>query len=148
VPLEKGVGPSHAIDARKCISYWTIELRGATPEETREETGRHVFGCDICQDVCPWNRWDRVEVTEAEEYRPRNAEPDLIEWANVSEDEFQARFTETPVERARYAGFLRNVCTAMGNAGLPEYREHLERLAQHEDPSVREHAQWALARIG
>ncbi len=77
VPIEEGFGPSHALDARRCISYWTIELRGATPEAAREQTGRHVFGCDICQDVCPWNRWDRAPVTDAEEFQPRNAEPDL-----------------------------------------------------------------------
>ena len=147
VPLEPGAGPSHALDATRCISYWTIELRGSLPEENRAEAGRHVFGCDICQDVCPWNRWDRIEPTSAEEYQPRNAEPDLIEWANLTVEEFETRFAETPLERARHAGFLRNVCTAMGNAGLPEFREPLERLAHHSDDTVREHALWALSQL-
>jgi epoxyqueuosine reductase len=147
VPLENASGPSHALDARRCISYWTIELRGPTPEQSREETGRHVFGCDICQDVCPWNRWDRASRTTAEEYQPRNAEPDLAEWAGLSEEEYRVRFADTPLERTRYAGFLRNVCTAMGNAGLAEFREPLERLAEHEDSAVREHARWALQRL-
>jgi epoxyqueuosine reductase len=146
-PLNAGEGPSHALDARKCISYWTIELRGPTPEAAREATGRHVFGCDICQDVCPWNRWDRMEPTSAEEYQPRNAEPDLAEWAGLAEEEYRVRFADTPLERARYAGFLRNVCTAMGNAGLEEFRAPLERLAEHEDATVQEHARWALEKI-
>ena len=147
VPLGADAGPSHALDATRCISYWTIELRGPVDEENRAEIGRHVFGCDICQDVCPWNRWDRIETTSAEEYQPRNAEPDLIEWANLSEEEYQARFAESPIERTRYAGFLRNVCTAMGNARSAEFREPLERLARHEDATVREHALWALAQV-
>ncbi|MEZ5396450.1 MAG: tRNA epoxyqueuosine(34) reductase QueG [Bryobacterales bacterium] len=147
VPLEPGPGPSHALDATRCISYWTIELRGPVPEPNRAEIGRHVFGCDICQDVCPWNRWDRIETTNADEFQPQNAEPDLLEWASLSEEEYQSRFAETPLERSRYSGFLRNVCTAMGNAALPRFREPLERLAQHEDLEVREHAQWALARL-
>ena len=147
VPLADGAGPSHALDSRRCISYWTIEQRGPLAEDDRAETGRHVFGCDICQDVCPWNRWDRAAQTDAEEYQPRNAEPVLAEWANLTEEEYRVRFADTPLERGRYAGFLRNVCTAMGNAGLAEFREPLERLAQHEDQAVREHALWALGRL-
>ncbi len=148
VPLEPGAGPSHALDSRRCISYWTIEQRGAVDEENRAASGRHVFGCDICQDVCPWNRWDRAPRTDAPEYQPVNAEPDLAEWAGLSEQEYRARFASTPLERTRHAGFLRNVCTAMGNAGLDEFREPLERLAEHEDAGVREHALWALAKLG
>lgn len=147
VPLEPGAGPSHALDARRCISYWTIELRGPVPEENRPEVGRHVFGCDICQDVCPWNRWERAARTDAPEYQPRNAAPELAEWAGLTEEEYRVRFADTPLERAKYAGFLRNVCTAMGNAGLAEFREPLARLAEHDDETVREHARWALERL-
>ncbi len=140
VPAE---GPGWALDSRLCISYFTIELRGEIPEDMREGVGAHVFGCDICQDVCPWNR--RAAVSEA--FPPRAFAPPLAALAALSEQEFLEMFRDTPVPRARYAGFLRNVCVAMGNAGSPRFREPLERLAAHADPLVAGHARWALAQI-
>ncbi|MDA0206532.1 MAG: tRNA epoxyqueuosine(34) reductase QueG [Acidobacteria bacterium] len=137
-------GPSHALDARRCISYWTIELKGEIPEENRGEIGRHVFGCDICQDVCPWNRPARAATTDAEEFQPANAEPSLEELATMTQEQFNDRFAGTPIERSRYAGFLRNVAVAMGNSGNPEVMATLERLAEFDDPNVRVHALWAL----
>ncbi len=142
-----GEGPSHALDSRRCISYWTIELRGEIPEENRGEVGRHVFGCDICQDVCPWNRGGRAAVTQAPEYGAKNAEPDLARLAALSEDEFNERFASSPIERTRYQGFLRNVAIAMGNSGKEKFLEPLERLAGFEDAIVREHALWAISRL-
>jgi epoxyqueuosine reductase len=139
-------GDGFALDSRRCISYFTIELRSAIPEEWRDAMGKHVFGCDICQDVCPWNR--RAAVTADPAFAPREFAPPLEKLAALSEAEFRAMFRGSPVNRARYAGFLRNVAVAMGSLGCPEFREPLERLAQSENVLVAEHARWALARIG
>jgi epoxyqueuosine reductase len=138
-------GSHYAIDSRRCISYFTIELRGGVPEELRGGIGGNVFGCDICQDVCPWN--GRALVTGEPGYQARHYAPDLEALAAVSEEEFRAMFRGTPVTRARYSGFLRNVAIAMGNRGLERFREALERLAASEDPMVAEHAQWSLERV-
>jgi epoxyqueuosine reductase len=135
----------YMLDARRCVSYFTIELRGTIPEEFRTGMGPHVFGCDICQDVCPWNR--RAPVTEDPAFAPRLYAPRLEKLAAISEDEFREIFRASPVRRARYNGFLRNVAIAMGNAGLEKFREPLERLAAGSDPVVAEAARWALCRI-
>jgi len=139
------LGGGFVIDSRLCISYFTIELRGSIPEEQRGGTGSHVFGCDICQDVCPWNR--RAPVTAEPAFAPRDFAPPLERLAAVTEPEFRSMFQGTPVTRARYAGFLRNVAVAMGNAGLEKFREPLERLAASQDPAVAEHARWALKQL-
>ena len=138
-------GSGYTLDARLCISYFTIELRGPVPEERRAGMGAHVFGCDICQDVCPWNR--RAPVTGDAEYAPGAFAPPLERMADLSEAEFRQMFRGTPVTRARYSGFLRNVAIAMGNQKRPEYRPALERLAASPDPLVAEHARWALAQL-
>ncbi len=140
-------GPSHALDARRCISYWTIELRGPIPEEHRPEVGQHLFGCDICQDVCPWNSHRRVAVSDDPAFSPVNGQPDLEELASLTEEQFNARFAGSPIERSRYAGFLRNVAVAMGNSGDPALRPAAEHLARSPEPTVREHALWALERL-
>jgi epoxyqueuosine reductase len=137
--------PGVGLDATLCISYFTIELRGAIPEGQRSEVGAHVFGCDICQDVCPWN--GRAPVTGDPAFAPRRFAPHLEELAAISEEEFRSMFRGTPVMRARYAGFLRNVAVAMGNAGHEKFRAPLERLAALGDASVGEHARWALGRL-
>ena len=124
------------LDARRCISYFTIELRGAVPEEFRAAIGNNVFGCDICQDVCPWNN-------EAH----RGGDPRLSDLAALTEVEFRDRFRHTAVSRAKYSGFLRNVAIAMGNSGMTEFREPLERMAAGDDAIVAEHARWALDRL-
>ncbi len=134
-----------AVDSRLCISYLTIELRGSVPEEGRGGIGGHVFGCDICQDVCPWNR--RAPAAADPAWRPRNYAPPLEKLAALTEDEFRAMFQGTPVTRARYAGFLRNVAIAMGNRGLARFRPPLEQLAASPDPLVAEHARWALRQL-
>ncbi len=132
-----------SIDARRCISYLTIELRGAIPEEHRAQMGSHVFGCDICQDVCPWN--SRAPVTDA--FENIHAAPDLESLANLTEQEFREMFRSSPLARPKYAGFLRNVALAMGNSGLEQFRGPLERLAENPDENVAEHARWALGRL-
>jgi len=147
VPNEGPDGPPYALDSTRCISYWTIELRGAVPEEDRPDAGAHVFGCDICQDVCPWNRPERAATTQLPEFQPREAAPRLDELAELSEEEFRERFAPSPVERARYRGFLRNVAVAMGASGNPQFGPALDKLANNADPLVREHAEWAQERL-
>ena len=135
----------YTLDSRRCISYFTIELRGAWPEAAREAAGAHVFGCDICQDVCPWNR--RAAVTDDLAFSPRHFAPPLEELAGLSREQFREMFRGTPVTRAGYSGFLRNVATAMGNSGLKKFREPLERLAASDDTVVAEAARWGLERL-
>lgn len=135
----------YQLDARLCISYFTIELRGTIPEDLRPGMGGNIFGCDICQDVCPWNRKARTDRDPA--YAPRVMNPDLNRLANLTEDEFRALFRDSPVSRAKYRGFLRNVAVAMGNSGLAIFREPLSRLAQYPDDLVAEHARWALSKL-
>jgi epoxyqueuosine reductase len=135
----------YLLDATRCISYFTIELRDAVPEEQRGAIGSHVFGCDICQDVCPWNR--RAPATDAPAYAPRSFAPPLEKMAGLSAEEFRRMFRGTPVTRARYAGFLRNVAIAMGNARLEKFRAPLEKLAASDDRLVAEHAAWALRQL-
>ncbi len=147
VPIESEAGPPYALDSRRCISYSTIELRGPIAEDHRGEIGRHLFGCDICQDVCPWNRPARAATTEAEEFQPANAEPALEELAAMTQEEFNERFAGTPIERSKHAGFLRNVAVVMGNSGDERFIQPLKQLAEFDDETVRDHACWALARI-
>jgi epoxyqueuosine reductase len=108
--------PQGGLDATRCISYFTIELRGPIPEEHRTGIGSHIFGCDICQDVCPWNT--RAPATAEPAFAPRHFAPRLQEMAQLSEAEFREMFRGSPVTRARYEGFRRNVAVALRNAGL------------------------------
>jgi epoxyqueuosine reductase len=137
----------YVLDATRCISYLTIETKGAIPEPMRAGVGRHVFGCDICQDVCPWNRKRRHRAAAAFEARAGLAAPDLGELAGLTQAAFAMRFRRNPVKRAKRRGLLRNVAVALGNSGDASRRPILERLAQDDDPLVREHAQWGLARL-
>ena len=127
------------LDSRRCISYLTIELHGAIPEELRPGVGDHVFGCDICQEVCPWNA--DAAVTDEPAFL-READRELPH----SAEDFKGRFGDTPVSRARYIGFLRNAAVAMGNRGAAGDAGTLAELAEHADPMVREHAAWGLRR--
>jgi epoxyqueuosine reductase len=145
VPTGLAEGPAWALDARLCISYFTIELRGAPPEESRAAMGRHVFGCDICQDVCPWNR--RAPVTGEPAFAPAELAPPLEKLAGISEEQFRELYRNSPIQRARYTGFLRNVAIAMGNARLEKFRPPLRRLAESADTVVREAAEWGLRRL-
>jgi len=138
------VGDRWTIDSRQCISYLTIEKRGAMPEETREGVGEHVFGCDICQDVCPWNR--RAAVTEEPAFAPLD-DLSLEDMARLSEEEFRTRFRGTPVSRAKYSGFLRNVAVAIGNSGRSELLPAVRKLAESTDSVVAEHARWAMEKL-
>jgi epoxyqueuosine reductase len=146
VPSGFAGGPDHALDSRCCISYFTIELKHAPPEEMRQGIGAHVFGCDICQDVCPWN--NGAAVTEKAVFQPLNAVPRLEQLAGMDAQEFQKSFKNTPIWRAKHRKMLQNAAIAMGNRGLLKFRPALEKLARHDDPTVAEAARWALGRLG
>jgi len=140
-----GAGPAWQLDARLCISTLTIEQRGAAPEPTRAGQGNRLFGCDLCQEVCPWNR--RAPSTQETAFQPVNARLDPGAMAALSRAEFRARFRWTPLWRARYEGWLRNAATVMGNSGDRRYRAALEKLAGSDDAGVADHARWALQRL-
>jgi epoxyqueuosine reductase len=137
----------YQLDATKCISYLTIEKPGPIPEELRAGIGRQVFGCDICQDVCPWNRHPPVTTTPEIAARQPLVNPELAWLASLSQDEFRAVFRGTPVKRAKHAGLLRNVAIAMGNSGEERFLPALQQLAQRENPTVAEAADWAIRHI-
>ena len=145
-PTNAFVGP-YQLDATKCISYLTIEKRGDIPEELRDGIGRHVFGCDICQDVCPWNR--RAPATSLPEFQPREGlvNPALDWLAEMSVEEFRERFRGSPIKRTKFAGIRRNVAIAMGNSGEERHVPHLEKMAQDPEEHVRSHAKWALKKL-
>jgi epoxyqueuosine reductase len=145
-PTNAFLGP-YQLDATKCISYLTIEKRGAIPEELREGMGRHVFGCDICQDVCPWNR--KAPVSTTPEFQPRGGLVNpALEWlAEMKAEEFREKFRGSPVRRTKLSGLRRNVVIAMGNSEDRKFVSNLERLLKDEDPVVVESAGWALRRI-
>jgi epoxyqueuosine reductase len=137
--------PEGGIDSRLCISYFTIELRGAIPASARAAMGAHVFGCDICQDVCPWNR--RAPFSGEQGFQPQHFAPDLNRLAALSEAGFRDLFRQTPIARPRYTGFLRNVAIAMGNTHAERFRPALLKLAESPDPIVAESAAWALMQL-
>jgi epoxyqueuosine reductase len=135
------------VDARRCISYLTIELRGAMPVELRPLVGQRIFGCDDCLDACPWNRFARASQSEETRARPFLAETALEDWLLLDEAAFRRTFEGTAVLRAGRDGFLRNVCVALGNRGRAEDVPALTRALSDGSPLVREHAAWALQKI-
>jgi epoxyqueuosine reductase len=135
------------LDARRCISYLTIELKGAIPEELRPLIGNRIYGCDDCLAACPWNRFARQGAMMRPYYRADLAAPDLIELLSLDEAAFQHRFAGTPIRRAKRRGLLRNVCVALGNCGDHRALPALERAAVDAEPLVAEHARWAIAQI-
>jgi epoxyqueuosine reductase len=136
------------IDASKCISYLTIELKGAIPRDLRDQVGNWIFGCDICQQVCPWNQRFADQGNSNQVDIPIK-EPDLISELMLPPNEFNSKFKSSPIKRAKRRGYLRNVAVALGNsnsaAGIPQLAKS---LAEDPEPLVRGHAAWALGRIG
>jgi len=145
-PTDALIAP-YQLDSNKCIAYLTIEKRGAIPEEMREGMGRHVFGCDICQDVCPWNR--KAPVTSAPEFLPREGlvNPALDWLAEMQPEEFREVFRGSPIRRAKLSGLRRNAVIAMGNSGDKKFIPLLKKLSEDSDAVVAAHACWAAARL-
>jgi epoxyqueuosine reductase len=150
----------YVMDARKCISYLTIELRGEIPEDLREPMGWQVYGCDICQDVCPYNR--NVPITATPEFQPRQIhhedetlfQPKLSWLAALGQQEFREKFRGSAMKRAKWQGLVRNACIALGNSrvqkGTPAHAETvtlLQHLLNSPDSAIAISAQWALSRI-
>jgi epoxyqueuosine reductase len=146
-PTGAFVGP-YILDARRCISYLTIELKGAIPRHLRPLMGNHVFGCDICQEVCPYNV--KAKPTGEEAFQPREGlyAPELIPLLFLTEEEFRRRFKGSPILRAKRRGFLRNVAVALGNLKSREAVPALIQALQDSEPLVRQHVAWALGQIG
>jgi epoxyqueuosine reductase len=142
-PTDALIAP-YQLDSNKCIAYLTIEKRGPIPAELREGMGRHIFGCDICQDVCPWNR--KAPARDAAEFQPRAelVNPSLEWLAEIGVEEFRRSFRESPVRRAKRSGLRRNAVIAIGNSGERKYLPLLEKLSGDEDEVVRESAAWAI----
>jgi epoxyqueuosine reductase len=136
------------MDARRCISYLTIELKGPIPRELRPLIGNRVYGCDICQEVCPWNSFAQPTNEEAFLAREGLDGASLTEWMTMTQEEFSARFKGSPIKRTKRRGLLRNVAVALGNWGSPEAVPALIVALNDEEPLVRGHAAWALGRIG
>jgi len=134
--------PDRTIDARRCISYLTIELKEDIPTELRDKMGNWVFGCDICQMVCPWNRFAGEGDASFED--PLHS---LTEELVISTQEFNQRFKRSPVKRAKRRGYLRNVAVALGNTGDLHALPVLQNALNHDEPLVREHAKWAIEKI-
>jgi epoxyqueuosine reductase len=138
---------NRTLDARRCISYLTIENKGEIPSELRPYMQNWIFGCDVCQMVCPWNRFTAKEYDPALTVHPDLVEPDLRTNIILTPQEFNRKFKDTPVQRARRRGFLRNVAVALGNSGNPAGTASLEKALQDAEPLVRQHAAWALEQI-
>lgn len=144
----------YRLDANRCISYWTIEHRGDLPEEAREWLGEWVFGCDVCQEVCPWNVRGEVRDERSPAHHPElrlppeRRELDLAGLLLLSREDYVERFRGSPMKRAKYLGLQRNAAVAMGNRRDPAYVEPLAEALATAEPVVRRHAAWALGRIG
>jgi len=135
------------LDARRCLSYLTIELKGPIPTELRPAIGNRIFGCDDCLSACPWNRFARAGRLMGRHGRPDLAEPRLLDLLALDDAMFRRRFADTPLARAKRRGLLRNVCVALGNVGTGDSLPALERATHDPEPLVAEHARWAVNRL-
>ena len=135
------------LDARRCISYLTIELKGSIPVEFRQLIGDRIYGCDDCLDACPWNRFAGEGRLMAEHHRAELVQADLLELLALDEDGFRAKFRGTPLKRTKRRGVLRNVCVALGNVGDAQAIPALERACGDHEPLIAEHAEWALGQV-
>ena len=137
------------LDSTRCLSYLTIELRGGLPEDRRAALAEHVYGCDICQEVCPWNE-KHAGPTDEPAYQSREglSSADLHELIQLDQAGFSSQFKGSPIKRAKRRGLLRNVAVAIGNQGRTEDAGVLSTALDDPEPLVRGHAAWALGRIG
>ncbi len=145
-PTDALVAP-YQLDSNRCISYLTIEKRGSIAEDIRSSMGHEVFGCDICQDVCPWNR--KAPTTTADEFQPKEhfVNPALEWMAGITVEDFQQTFRGSAIRRAKRSGLRRNAVIAMGNSGNPRFRAILESLKTDEDKVIAETAEWAARQL-
>ena len=137
----------HRLDARRCISYLTIELKGSIPLDLRPLIADRIFGCDDCLDACPWNRFARVSREAAFFARPSTVGIPLRDYLGLSDEDFRSLFRNSPIKRIKRRGFLRNVCVALGNVGDPSDLAALGRAAADPEPLIAEHAKWAIHQI-
>jgi epoxyqueuosine reductase len=137
----------HRLDARRCISYLTIELKGSIPLDLRPLIGDRIFGCDDCLDACPWNRFARVSREAAFFARPSTVGIPLRDYLGLNDEDFRSLFRNSPIKRIKRRGFLRNVCVALGNVGDPSDLAALGRATADPEPLIAEHAKWAIHQI-
>ncbi|PYI77435.1 MAG: tRNA epoxyqueuosine(34) reductase QueG, partial [Verrucomicrobia bacterium] len=137
----------HQVDARRCISYLTIELKGAIPPELRPMIGGRIYGCDDCLDACPWNRFAKISRETTFAMWPQIAAMKLRDYLGLNDEKFRRLFRNSPIKRAKRRGLLRNVCVALGNIGTAEDLPALEAAAADTEPLIAEHAQWAIGQI-
>lgn len=137
----------HRVDARRCISYLTIENPGPIPEEFRKQIGDRIYGCDTCLDVCPWNRF--AKISRETKFHARSAifNHQLRDFLALDEESFRRVFAKSPIKRIKRNRFLRNVCVALGNVGSQDDLAALERAAADGDPLIAEHARWAIIQL-
>lgn len=137
----------YVVDARRCLSYLTIENKGDIPEEFRRVMGNRIYGCDVCLAACPWNRRPPMLRESAFQERRRDVNLPLKEYLTWTEEDFRNHFRQSPIKRVKWRGFMRNVCVAAGNVGDMSYLPLLEELSGGEDTLVAEHARWAIREI-
>jgi len=137
----------HRLDARRCISYLTIELKGSIPLDLRPLIGDRIFGCDDCLEACPWNRFAQVSREAAFFARPSRMGVPLRDYLSLSDDNFRMVFRNSPIKRIKRRGFLRNVCVALGNVGDSSDLVALEGATADPEPLIAEHAKWAIHQI-
>jgi epoxyqueuosine reductase len=145
-PTQAITGPFQ-LDARRCISYLTIELKGSIPEEFRPAIGNRIYGCDICLEACPWNRFAKEGALMKAHEREDLDQPALLELLALDDAAFKQRFAGTPLLRTKRRGVLRNVCVALGNVGDESALPALEQAADDHEPLIAEHARWAIEQI-
>jgi len=145
-PTQAIVAPFQ-LDARKCISYLTIELKGAIPVELRQAVGNRIYGCDDCLAACPWNRFAQVGKLMQPHARTDLTSPDLVALLSLNDQGFKQRFAGSPILRTKRRGLLRNVCVALGNVGGTEALPRLKKASKDPEPLIAEHAQWAIKEI-
>ena len=138
----------NVLDSRLCISYLTIELKDSIPKELRPQIGNLIFGCDICQEVCPWN--SKAVPTSEPAFHPRNDNltPELLSLIDITQSDFSKKYKGSPIKRTKWKGFLRNVIVAIGNWGSPTAVPALKKALINDEPMIRGHAAWALGQIG
>ena len=146
-PTDAFIEPN-LLDSRLCISYLTIELKDSIPKELRSKMGNLIFGCDICQEVCPWNSKAIPTDEPAFQPRDRNMAPELLSLVNMTQAEFSEKYKGSPIKRAKRRGFLRNVIVAIGNWRSRTAVPALKKVLADDEPLIRGHAAWALGQIG